>query len=154
MAKPGRKPDPTVIKKLKGGTKTSHRPMPENEAQPIVPANLPTAPSYLDEYGEKEWYRVAEILLDCGLLTELDLSALSAYCQAFESWVKAVEKCKEFGNIIKAQSGFPMVSPYYTIKQKESDQMRKWMALFGMSPAERTRVKSNKKSEDKNPMEV
>ncbi len=141
MAQPGPKPKPTKIKELQGGSSTSHRPMPENEPQPEVPMLTPNPPENLKKVGRAEWIRTSEELHKVGLLTNLDLAALTAYCFCFETFIDATEKVKEHGVIIKAQSGFPMQSPYLTIANKAMSEMRRWLVEFGMTPSSRTRVK-------------
>ncbi len=138
MAKPGRKPKPTAKRKLQGNPE--RRPLPENEPQPRKSTGIPRAPSHLDKRGKQEWRRMAKELHPLGLLTNIDLTALAAYCASFSIWIDAQKQIQKHGVLIKAQSGFPMQSPYLAISNRAMTEMRKWMVEFGLTPSSRTRV--------------
>jgi P27 family predicted phage terminase small subunit len=97
-------------------------------------------PDWLDELAQKEWRRVAPMLVRNGLLTEMDLDALTAYCQAWVTWKTASEQIKKFGMVIKAANGFPMTSPYLPIANKALMQIKAFLTEFGMTPSSRTKV--------------
>lgn len=147
MPKPGPKPKPTEVHELEGGSKKTHRPMPENEPKPERPDRPPPAPRYLCKVGKKEWRRISKILHKIGLLTDIDLVSLGAYCVCFATWINALKEIKKHGVLIKAQSGFPMQSPYLQIANKAMIEMRKWLVEFGMTPSSRSRVTVEKKQE-------
>ena len=151
MAKPGRKPKPTAVRKNMGNP--GKRALPKNEPNPDRPARMPFAPSYLTEVGKKEWRRMGKKLFKAGLLTEIDLTAFAAYCQHYENWVDATGQVRKHGMLIKAQSGFPMLSPYYTIQSKESAAMLKCLTEFGMSPSSRSRVEVKPKEKEVDPLD-
>jgi len=138
MAKTGPKPVPTKLKKLRGNP--GHRPLPKNEPQPKQRAKVPPAPRYLDAVAKKEWRRVAKQMHAIGLLTEVDITALSAYCQCFSTWVDATKKVQELGAIVRTPSGYPTQSPFLGIANKAQVEMRKWLTEFGMTPSSRSRV--------------
>ncbi len=140
MAKPGRKPKPTAKRKLQGNP--GRRPLPKNEPQPRKPAGIPRAPQHLDKLAQKEWRRMAKELHPLGLLTNIDLTALAAYCASFSIWIDAQKQIQKHGVLIKAQSGFPMQSPYLAISNRAMTEMRKWMVEFGLTPSSRSRVEA------------
>ena len=149
MANP--RPTPTRIKKLKGNP--GKRPLPKKEPKPDSPTRLPNAPGHLSKVGKAEWRRMGKQLFTLGLLSNIDLSAFGAYCQQYATWVEASEQVQKHGMLIKAQSGFPMQSPYFSIQAKAQAEMRKWLVEFGMTPSSRSRVEVDKrKAED--PMEA
>jgi len=145
MAKPGPKPKPTTIKKNTGNP--GRRPLPKNEPVLERPARMPAAPAILTDVGKKHWRTMGKKLFKVGLLTEIDLDAFAAYCQHYETWHEATRNIKKHGMLIKAQSGFPMLSPYYTIQAKESAAMLRCLTEFGMTPSSRTRVEIPKEPE-------
>lgn len=147
MSKPGPKPIPTALKKLKGGSKTSHRAMPKNEPMPNTYDRRPPPPEQLDRTGQNEWKRVAKDLHDLGLLTKIDRAGLTAYCQNYSQWCKATAALKKHGMLIKAQSGFPTQSPWLSIANRAQEEMRKWLVEFGMTPSSRSRVSAEKPKE-------
>ena len=136
---------PSVKRKLTGDA--GRRGIPENEPIPDKPHRLPRAPQHLDDIGKKEWRRIGKQLHKLGLLTEIDMTALAGYCSTYATWVEAQENIKKHGVLIKAQSGFPMQSPYLTISNKAMSEMRKWLVEFGMTPSSRTRVNVEKPKE-------
>lgn len=143
--KPGPKPKATVIKKLQGNP--GKRKLPENEPIPDSTPKPPKAPRYLCKVGKKEWRRISKELHKMGLLTNIDLVSLGAYCSCFARWLDAMEQISKHGVLIKAQSGFPMQSPYLQISNKAMIEMRKWLVEFGMTPSSRSRVTVEKKQE-------
>lgn len=136
--KPGAKPSPTRIKRLRGNP--GRRPLNDKEPQPAKSKGIPRAPAYLSKTAQKEWRRTARQLHKAGLLTELDRTALAGYCRSFATWVDAMANLDKHGTLIKSKSGFPMQSPYLTIANKAMAEMRKWLCEFGMTPSSRTRL--------------
>ncbi len=97
----GRKPKPTVLRRLAGNPgKRGY-----NHAEPVPPEGLPDCPSHLSEVARAEWDRIAQALYDMGVVTLVDRAALAAYCQAWGRWVEAEEKLKETPVMLKTPSG-------------------------------------------------
>ena len=83
----GRRPMPTKLKLLAGNP--GKRRLDEHEPEPA--SRLPEPPDHLSDEAKREWSRVGELLLDLGLVSELDRAALALYCQARARWVEAEE---------------------------------------------------------------
>ncbi len=144
----GGKPVPTRLKILRGNP--GHRPLNDQEPIPEKPSKVPRAPRHLRDAAKKEWRRIAPVLLDLGLLTEIDTVALAAYCEVYASWVDASTSLAKTGTIITS-GGVVKANPLVNITSKFYDQMRAMLAEFGMTPSSRSRVKVvNKKKEDDN----
>ncbi len=143
MARPRK---PTVLKVLEGNP--GKRPLPQNEPKPKSIA--PKCPTHLDKIAKKEWRRVVKELEPLGLVTQIDMAALAAYCQAYSRWVQAEDMIRKHGMLVKSPNGYPMQSPYLAIANKAVEQMKAFMSEFGMTPASRTRieVKSSAEKED------
>ena len=84
----GRKPKPTTIKVLEGNP--GRRPL--NDREPQAPPGIPECPEFLGEEARAEWFRMAMVLTNMGLLTLADRSAFTTYCVACGRWVEA-ETC-------------------------------------------------------------
>ena len=138
MAKVGRKPNPSRKNKLTGNP--GKRPANKNEPQPDIPEKIPRAPRNLDATAKKEWRRMAKQLHRLGLLTVSDLSAFASYCSQYSIWYQATEAIREHGILVKAQSGFPAISPWVSVANKAQTEMRKWLTEFGMTPSSRSRI--------------
>lgn len=140
---------PSKTKALHGNP--SKRKQKTAEAQPPPGA---TPPKHLDKAAKEEWRRISKLLLDLGLLTKLDQAALAAYCVAYSRWVEAEKQVQKHGLIFKAQSGYPMYSPYLNIANRAMKQMREFLSEFGMSPSSRTRVSVVEPSQQNDPFTV
>jgi len=138
MAKPGPRPQPTIKKKLLGNP--GRRPLPKNEPEPSIPEEIPKASEHLDELATAEWNRMAAELYPIGVMTVVDRSALEAYCYNFSVWIQASEQIRKHGMVIKAQSGFPVQTPFLAIANKAQAEMRRWLCELGCTPSSRTRV--------------
>lgn len=133
----GRKPVPTELKILHGNP--GHRPLNEFEPKPDV--EIPECPEHLDAEAKAEWGRIAPELAALGILTRIDRAALAGYCQAWSRWVYAEQQLAKFGVIVKS-GGALAQSPYLPISNKALENMRKFLAEFGMTPSSRSRVKT------------
>ena len=138
MAKPGRRPQPTIKKKLLGNP--GRRPLPKNEPEPSIPKEIPEAPDHLDEIAKAEWNCMAAELYPIGVMTVVDRAALEVYCCEYSLWVNAYKKIREHGTIIKSQSGYPAQSPHLAIANKAQAEMRRWLCELGCTPSSRTRI--------------
>jgi P27 family predicted phage terminase small subunit len=135
----GRLPKPSHLKLLQG--KPGHRPLNENEPQPEVLDETPAPPEHLSVLARAEWERVYPMLVRNRLVTEADLSALSAYCQAYGRWQEAESEIAKQGLVfIVPGSGYPIQNPYLAIANKALEQMRQFLTEFGMTPSSRSRV--------------
>lgn len=160
----GRKPIPSKIIELRGGTKYSHRPPRSNEPKPRV--GLPPCPKHLNAEARKEWRRMSKELHDLGLLTKLDKTVFAIYCTSWATWKDACEKLTTMSMIMPKKSvktekiapdgtitnkqavGAPMINPYFRIQQEAQTQMMKCLCEMGMTPSSRTRVKVPPKKEE------
>src|SRR5512143_2820554 len=98
----GRRPKPTVLKRLAGNP--GKRAM--NEGEPTPEAVLPDPPSSLGELGQAKWREVALKLYNQGILTELDIDLLWLYCLNFEQFTAAEAKVTAFGGpVISSPKG-------------------------------------------------
>ena len=72
MTMAGRKPKPTAIKKLEGNS--GKRKL--NTKEPIPAKGMPNCPEWLLAEAKKEWERLADLMNQMGVLTEVDMVAL------------------------------------------------------------------------------
>ena len=134
----GRKPQPTALKELKGNP--GRRPLNEDEPKPEV--LLPRPPSHLSPVARREWKRTGTLLVEMGLMTNLDIAALARYCVAYGHWVEAEQQMRKHGLLMKSTQGEPTRSPYWFISTKSMAVMRSFLLEFGMSPSSRSTVAS------------
>jgi P27 family predicted phage terminase small subunit len=79
--------------------------------------------------------------MSLGLLTELDVDALSALCVAWATWVEANEHLQQEGMTVLGANGSPKASPWVGIAAQAQKAMREIGAEFGLSPLSRQRIK-------------
>ena len=149
----GRKPTPTSLKVLNGNP--GKRPLPKNEPKPTPTA--PDCPEWLSDNAKAEWQRIAPQLEKLGLLTQVDQTALAAYC---ESWA-LYKDCTEYihkngysyplferdkdGEIKRDSHGKPLLKymqqwPQVSIANKALMQVRAFCTEFGLTPSSRGRL--------------
>jgi phage terminase small subunit len=104
-----------------------------NGTEPEYDDSVPVCPDFLDDIAKKEWNRLVPLLTSAGVLKTTDRNALARYCVL---WSKFVLLQK------------PGLGDLGDLK-KIDDSMRKLEACFGLTPADRSNVKVNKKL-DKN----
>jgi P27 family predicted phage terminase small subunit len=138
----GRKPKPNIIKIRQGNP--GGRPLNDDEPEPEMPDECPEPPDHLNDIAKKEWKRIAPQLYNAGLLTYLDVPALSIYCNAYARWIEAEENIENDEKIKSTPKGYLMQNPHISIANKAIEQMKAFLIEFGMTPASRTRVKSER----------
>lgn len=143
----GRPKKPTRLKLLQGNP--GKQKLPKNEPNPDV--KIPEPPDFLIDYALNEWNRVTPILERLGLLSDLDVMELAAYCQCVDRWRKAEEKIKDEGMTDTTSNGNVIQSPYVGIANKAMVQMHQFLCQFGMTPASRAGVTAKVKEPD-NPL--
>ena len=130
----GRKPIPTALKIARGNP--GQRRLPTDEPQPSTVFDL-TVPEILagDPAARAEWETTAPRLHRVGLLTEVDLDALTLYCATFARWKKAERHLRRHGlTVLVGKKKTPIMSPYLTISMKAQAQCRALLIEFGLTP--------------------
>ena len=136
---------PTKLKLLRGVP--GHHPLPQNEPEPDV--NIPTPPVHLSKEALEEWNRITPELEMLGLVSDIDRSALAAYCQCFGRWVQAEEQIKILGLTETTTNGNIIQHPLIGIANMAMQLMHKYLTEFGMTPSSRSRATSSKKEDKK-----
>jgi P27 family predicted phage terminase small subunit len=147
------KPVPTALKKLRGNP--GRRPLNENEPEAPVSEKVPQCPPYLQGEARKEWFRIAPMLHETGLLTKLDVRMLASYCVDFATWIDATNEIQRSGSVIMGgkDKDIPMLSPFVRVAREAEQACHRKLIEFGLSPSSRTRVKVSK-PEAKDPFEL
>lgn len=119
----GRPPKPTELKVLQG-TFRKHR---ANPTEPKVAPSSMRPPAYLDDDAKKQWRVFAKELLDMGVLTTVDRTALARYCELqvlYRSTKKQADYSPQMiGHLLKL-----------------AVELRTLETQFGMTPSSRTRI--------------
>ena len=139
MAKVGRKPKPTALKRLEGNP--GKRPL--NELEPVPPSGTIRCPHHLLPEARKEWRRLAPILTQMGLLTPADAVPFEAYCTAYARWLEAQAEITRHGSIYKDNEGRIRPNPYIAIANQQLREIRSFAAEFGLTPSNRSAMIAN-----------
>lgn len=169
----GRRPTPTALKELAGNP--GKRPL--NKSEPNPEKGVPSCPAHIVGVARTEWNRISAALNVLGLVTELDRSALAAYCICYGRWVDAEKKVKKLGVLclppkeqeerdqqqklfVDLKQELPPINPsqliwnpYLAVANKAMEQMMKCLIEFGMTPSSRARVHGST-TETKNKFEA
>lgn len=129
----GRPPKPTNLKAIEGNK--GKRDI-SAEAVPQFDSGDPGCPEHLNDRAKAEWTRLAPILVEKGLLSAVDRQAFAMYCMT-STMVDDIEKKIAETPDIELQ----ITKGYINALDKMARQMRNYLQLFGMSPADRMRIK-------------
>jgi P27 family predicted phage terminase small subunit len=148
MGSRGPKPLPANVHALRGNpSKKSLSSLLDDVVRPDVA--IPKCPGHLSTDAKAEWKRITEHLERLGLVSEIDRAMLTGYCVAWGRHVAAERRIKELdakdtsaagGHIGVTPSGYQQISVWLQISNRAMEQLTKFAAEFGMSPAARSRV--------------
>lgn len=62
--------------------------------------------------AKKEWERLAELMNQMGVLTEVDMAAFAAYCQSYARWKEAQEHITSGGSTFETDKGYQQQTPW------------------------------------------
>ena len=136
----GRKPKPTAIKVLAGNP--GRRPVNQAEPRFHVPERTPSPPAFLSDSAAEVWRDLGKLLRDAGLFTVVDRYALAMFCAVAARWMEAERKLQQAGAVITSEAGGMYQNPWLHVANKAWGQMRQMLSEFGLTPAERSRLKT------------
>lgn len=140
MAK-GRPPRPTKIQVDLRGDPSKRR---RNTSEPEAPAGWPECPDHIkaDEYAAAEWQSVCKHLETLGILSPVDVSILALYCKTWARYLRAEENLDKYGEVfISKNRQTPMLSTFYTARNRYAEDLRKYLVELGLSPSARARMR-------------
>ena len=135
MGRRGPAPLPSNVTKMRG-TNRPGRSRNEPKPRPIAPP----CPRWLDQMARAEWHRVAPELERLGLLTEVDGTALAAYCDAYARWRKARAILATKGLTFTTKTGYTQQRPEVAILNTAMTTVRQFCQEFGLTPSARARI--------------
>ena len=114
-----------------------------NLDEPQPKPSVPDPPPHLQGIALEEWHRVAPLLVELRILSDLDRGTLASYCWAYQQWVNASTELQNSPMILKSPNGYPLLSPHWSVATKALDAMRAALTELGLSPASRTRIRGS-----------
>lgn len=140
--RPGRKPVPTGLRKLRGNP--GKRAFPKNEANYKADTTLLEPSGWLlkDAEAAAEWRRLAPDLLQAGVLKNTDRVMFEAYCRVYSQWRRLQNSLDnpKVGLVTKSGRNYRQQSAEATLANKLLEKMSSIAAEFGFTPSSRTRV--------------
>lgn len=111
-------------------------------------------PSWLNKEAKKEYKRIAP-LLNRLPIADLDLMAVSSYCDGVAKYIEASHRVDEEGQVIEEldSQGNPKskVNPWFTTMIQASNNVRAYAGQLGMTIDSRMRIVVPKEKEEKDP---
>ncbi|WP_069649648.1 phage terminase small subunit P27 family [Caloranaerobacter ferrireducens] len=144
----GRKAKPIELHILQGNpnrlTKSQIEARKEAEAKLKPKADKVKAPKWLSKEAKKEFNRIAKELQEIGLLTNVDIDMLAAYCDAYTEYQKCTKIIEEEGLMVeytnKAAETNKVPHPLLTKKKQLFEQMKSIAGEFGLTPSARAKL--------------
>jgi P27 family predicted phage terminase small subunit len=154
---------PKQLKVVRGTFRKDRNPKNELEGEPV--REVPKPPTGLNRWGRKLWKRIAQQLVDNGVLTELDLPALEQLCQQYgraqELYDAMTHEIDETGKRRKRSLAEYLVGrnsqtmPEYQVMRQAENLLKAYLEQFGLTPASRNRIDlSHAQEEKQDPMEA
>jgi len=150
MPRLGPAPEPTAIKRAKGNP--SRRPL--NKREPQHATSAPRMPALLKGDAAKEWKRIVGFLVATGCVAQVDLAALTCYCQSWSDFCFAQRIINKDGMLITYDSGHVAQRPEVAIRNNAMKQLYHAAGEFGLSPATRTRIAAQLDADNADPEEA
>ena len=89
---------------------------------------------------KKEWERLAKLMNQMGVLTEVDMAAFAAYCQSYARWKEAQEHITSGGSTFETYKGYQQQTPWVGIANTNQKLMLQAASEFGLTPSSRSRI--------------
>ena len=143
----GRKPKPTNLHVLHGTfNATRHGKDRDGDVLPEPFDTDMEPPEQLSDRAKAHWETIIGSLGSANILANMDIDALSLYCENWAKWAEANENIEKYGMVIRSpkDNKTPVLSPYFTISLKTGDQIRRLLTQFGMTPVSRVGLKGSK----------
>lgn len=107
---------------------------PNNRVNPGV-GSPPACPAWLDEGAREEWGRVVPLLSGAGVVQQVDLAILAAYCSTWSLWAE-VSATVNAGNVVLNGK----LNPAARYSESLLKQLRGLLDQLGFTPAARRQV--------------
>lgn len=120
-----------------------------NQGEPKPNLKRPTCPAHLKGEARKEWNRISKLLVELGILAEVDRAALAMYCTQWGRYVEAETKLADSSTWVEeTDNGYKYQTVWLQISATAMKQMTRMLAEFGLSPSTRSRIKVESQKEE------
>lgn len=141
---PGRKPKPIELHERNGNPSKKNL-AKEKARMPRAPEASAIPPSELSEEGLDYWRRIFPVLQQMRVMTAADEIALTECCEYLADACRyrtALRRLRTGGatDLIKTKNGFAQPNPLVAMMRAASNQARKYLIEFGLTPSSRTKI--------------
>ena len=151
MGKRGPAPEPSILKYIRGNP--SKERLPDDEPTPDlledfeVPEEIKS-----DSLAVEKWNRSVPVLRRMRVFTEADVDAWVIYCRTWANWMRAKNKCDQYGrdnvmmepdpNRTDGKMRIKWTQPYtWAVEEKAlANDLRRLQQEFGLTPSSRSQV--------------
>jgi P27 family predicted phage terminase small subunit len=137
----GPPPKPTAVRILEGNP--GRLPINRNEPKPSKLTNI-EPPADLPEEGKRVFSALSRELINCGLMTAVDVEAFNRYIRLLLEYRKADSEIG--GKFVfpvkdaKGQFSYFVPNPWVAVRDRALDRLLRLEREFGMTPASRVRM--------------
>lgn len=133
----GRNKEPIALVQAKGKKHLTKAEIEQRKSEELnVPKDAIEAPAYLSKKQIEEFDRIAKILIDLDIMTDLDCDALAGYIVARDGWVMAGKKLRS-----KDVRNDPFIFDKWTkIEDRYRKQMRSAASDLGLTITSRGKI--------------
>lgn len=139
---------------------------PGKEPEPPAVEVVPRPPAYMGRHGKRLWKKLAPLLMDQGILTEVDLSTLELCCESYDVFRSAHEAVYRTVDPMTGRKVRRSLADYFAGRNSQTapeyaamkgawQTYKSYMAEFGLSPVARNRIDlPEPKKDNVDPMEA
>jgi P27 family predicted phage terminase small subunit len=149
MGKRGPRPEPTILKVVKGNP--GKRPL--NASEPAPARDRIEPPSWLSDASLAKWHEVVPKLMAMRVMTNADVDAIARYCVMHELYAKYLSQVRRGLDVlvIRDEAGrvkYMQATPAATQLNKLEASMLRIEQEFGMTPSSRSGVNAASEVKD------
>lgn len=97
-------------------------------------------PNWMDGLALKKWNELAPVLQKSGVLTEVDIHNLEAFCVSYQTWRLAVDEIDKEGITMPTVKGGIQKNPAVTVSNESLKNMAMYGSQLGLDPSSRTKI--------------
>lgn len=97
------------------------------------------APTWLSKTAQKEFNRLATLLVEVEIMTEADINHLALYCDAYDKYICFERQVRRKGYWVQGKDE-KKPNPFITKMNQAAAQMRTFATDLGLSPAARAKL--------------
>lgn len=106
---------------------------------------LPKPPIFMGKHAKALYLSIGNELIEHGVLGKVDLSMFQSYCMQMGTYIECEIALKKEGRIMTLKNGYKQAHPLVAISTQSLAIALKVGASFGLSPAARPKIPTQKK---------